>query len=411
MGYKLIINIILSSSIMAGLLIILIVMVKSIFRNKLGARWHYWIWFLLLLRLIMPNLGYSFNVPNIFHSSAIENNAKLNDIGGSPQNLNPSNDQAGAGEQVEKFEPATPKKEFWLTSQFDRLKETLYNLKIDFSMIFIIWIIGAFIFCAYAFTYNVFFWARVKNGSAFTDQKIIQLLEECKQQLGIRTNVSIIRTSGIRIPAIYGVTRPWIMIPETVLENLGHEGLRYVILHELAHLKRKDILVNWIVLILHIIHWFNPLVWYAFGKMRTDRELACDAEVLSHLDPGEERKYGSTILDMVQLNFKGPGYAGMAGILENKSKIKDRILMISHFNGNSNKISLLMMAVIALLSCTVLLQANFINVKATQDKTAENVQTSANIVIATPEISMPITTNMPEITNTPVTTPKPVILI
>jgi len=63
--------------------------------------------------------------------------------------------------------------------------------------------------------------------------------------------------------------------------------LRYVFLHELGHLKRGDILVNWLMALPLVLHWFNPLVWYAIQRIRVDGESACDALALSHALEGE----------------------------------------------------------------------------------------------------------------------------
>jgi bla regulator protein blaR1 len=93
-------------------------------------------------------------------------------------------------------------------------------------------------------------------------------------------------------------------MPEKVLKTMEYDNLRYIMLHELAHLKRKDIVINWVTLLLQVIHWVNPLIWLAFYKMCVDRELACDEAILMSLDKGEEKKYGNTILDMVEIVSK-----------------------------------------------------------------------------------------------------------
>lgn len=191
----------------------------------------------------------------------------------------------------------------------------------------------------YSVIYNICFWSKVKDGKTFTEQGIIELLENCKERMGVSVSVSIIKTSGIGIPAVFGVTRPWLLMPEKILASLDQKKLKYVILHELAHLKRKDILLNWFFYLLEIIYWFNPFVWLAFHRMRADRELACDETVLARLDRNGARMYGHTILDMAELISSGVGYAGIAGLAESRSQIADRISMISRFGERSRKAS------------------------------------------------------------------------
>ncbi len=81
-----------------------------------------------------------------------------------------------------------------------------------------------------------------------------------------------------------------------IAERLSDAELRHVLLHELAHVKRRDVAMNWLVNALLTVHWFNPLLWLAFRQMRADREIACDELALRAMR-GEERKaYGDTLI-------------------------------------------------------------------------------------------------------------------
>jgi|GEM_PF-4465194 len=247
--------------------------------------------------------------------------------------------------------------------------------------------IGVILLSLYSFLYNIYFWSRVKNGKAYMEQSVIGLLETCKEKLGVKTNVSIIQTSGVNIPAIFGVTRPWLLMPEKVLAGLKYEKLRFVILHELAHLKRRDIVVNWLAFILQIIHWFNPLVWLAFHRMRLDRELACDEVVLTHLEPDEARKYGHTILDMAEIVSQKVSYAGIAGILENKSHLKDRIFMISRFPDRNRSIPFAGIVIAIFLASSVLVNAGNYTGKTDTKETAANLVNALDEIVQTGEVT------------------------
>ena len=109
----------------------------------------------------------------------------------------------------------------------------------------------------------------------------------------------------------------------------------YVIVHELAHLKRHDIALGYVIAGLHILHWFNPLVWLAFHRMRVDRELACDALALSYAQEEESRPYGRTIIKLLE-SFGGSAWApSLAGTVENKNQMKERISMIAEFRSTN----------------------------------------------------------------------------
>ncbi len=343
MNYALVVNLIINSSIISALLIILLLLAKWIFNKKISAKWHYIIWFTLLLRLAVPYMAYSpLNFSNL-NTEAMTGSSSSVDAGIQASQNNPS---------------VITQASCTIGNTFHKLINCIVSFHFDYTTAFEIWILGVLILSLYSFIYNILFWIRVRNGTIFTEPSILKLLEESKEQLGIQTSISIIQTSGISIPAIFGVTRPWLLIPETVLKSMGHENLRFVILHELAHLRRKDIIINWIALVLQIIHWFNPLVWLAFRKMRADREMACDEAVLMHLEQKEAMQYGHTLLDMVEIFSGRVRYAGIAGILEEKSQIKTRIQRISQFDRRHTKLPALAIILVVLMGSSIAVNAN-----------------------------------------------------
>jgi bla regulator protein blaR1 len=93
--------------------------------------------------------------------------------------------------------------------------------------------------------------------------------------------------------------------------------------------KRHDLPLNWVIFVLQSLHWFNPLLWFAFARMRADRELACDARVLS-IDATDRRaEYGGALLKL-QCAAPAPALSlGFIGIFEKSSEIKSRIRAIS----------------------------------------------------------------------------------
>lgn len=321
-GFAIVINFIINSSLISSFLVILILAVKWVLKNRISSRWHYILWFTLLLRLAVPYMVYS------------------------PLRIPPLNTWIN----LKSIATTVTLKSHILQSQ-SNLTTNAYTAA------FMVWLSGVIILTLYFSIHNALFWSSVKNGKVFTDHNIISLLEESKEKLGIHTNVSIIQTSGISIPALFGTTRPWLLVPEKVLKTLDYESLRYIILHELAHLKRKDIVVNWIALILQILHWFNPFIWLAFHYMRVDRELACDETVLMHLEHDEIKKYGHTILDMVELLSGRIKYAGIAGILEDKSQIRTRISRISAFKSKSSKHPVLSIVIVITLGSSIIVNA------------------------------------------------------
>ena len=101
-------------------------------------------------------------------------------------------------------------------------------------------------------------------------------------------------------PMLMGLWRPCILLPEVELEE---QQLRYVLLHELSHRRRRDLWLKFLLLVAKAVHWFNPLVWWMARRASADIEVACDADVLRLHDTKEERReYGALILYFIQLS-------------------------------------------------------------------------------------------------------------
>jgi len=87
--------------------------------------------------------------------------------------------------------------------------------------------------------------------------------------------------------------------------------------------------VNWLVALLQVLHWFNPVLWLAWARMRADRELATDALALAHVRESDHAPYGETILKVLEGLTGEPALPGLVGIVENKAQIKERLTAIS----------------------------------------------------------------------------------
>jgi beta-lactamase regulating signal transducer with metallopeptidase domain len=173
------------------------------------------------------------------------------------------------------------------------------------------------------------------------DPYVIEMVGECAARLGLRRCPQVLEAPEGTGPALAGVLRPRMLLPAAAMRGLGRNELRLVILHELVHLHRGDLLLNWLLSMLQAVHWFNPAVWFAFARLRADRELACDELVLSS-SPSERRRddcrdYGRAILKLLQPSRAGtvPGLA--VGVLDGggwarKAQLRRRITMIALFD-------------------------------------------------------------------------------
>src|ERR1019366_4051884 len=147
----------------------------------------------------------------------------------------------------------------------------------------------------------------------------------------LRVPVTLVETPAVGSPSLFGFVRPRLLLPEGLTRSFTPEELRYVFLHELGHIKRHDIMTGWLMTVLQILYWFNPLVWVAFHRMRVDRELACDALALSYAKEEENQPYGRTIIKLLEGFGCSTWAPSMAGTVEHKNQMKERINMIAKF--------------------------------------------------------------------------------
>src|SRR5262249_2231723 len=109
---------------------------------------------------------------------------------------------------------------------------------------------------------------------------IVTALEAVCLQLGIVRPVTLLIHPEKTIPVVWGILRSRLLLPAAARDWSG-EQLRSVLLHELSHIKRRDLMAQLLTQIACALHWFNPLVWFAAWRLGVERERACDDLVLA----------------------------------------------------------------------------------------------------------------------------------
>ena len=119
-------------------------------------------------------------------------------------------------------------------------------------------------------------------------------LGEVKDAKKLKDNIYI--SDKIKTPAVYGIIKPKIILPIEYQES----ELNYILMHENAHIKRKDNLVRLLAFIIVCLHWFNPFAWLLLKLLYSDIELACDETVLSKCNETERKEYAYTLLSTAE---------------------------------------------------------------------------------------------------------------
>ncbi|MEQ1828551.1 MAG: M56 family metallopeptidase [Pirellula sp.] len=114
-----------------------------------------------------------------------------------------------------------------------------------------------------------------RQARAVQDPALIDAVQAECRRLGIDRRVEVIETVLPVVPMTWGIFRPVILLP-SVWRGWGQESWRVVLLHELAHIQRWDVLYQSLCRIACAVYWFHPMVWYAQRRLRVERELACD---------------------------------------------------------------------------------------------------------------------------------------
>jgi beta-lactamase regulating signal transducer with metallopeptidase domain len=146
----------------------------------------------------------------------------------------------------------------------------------DFAWIARGWLIGVFVFALrMAFGLLVLEHLRRRNLIALPDA-LVERFRALQQRLGIRRVIRYCECHSLSVPAVIGFFRPIVLLPMRALTGLTPEQLEAVIAHELGHIKRFDVAVNFFQVIAETLFFFHPAVWWLNKRIRADREDCCD---------------------------------------------------------------------------------------------------------------------------------------
>jgi beta-lactamase regulating signal transducer with metallopeptidase domain len=207
--------------------------------------------------------------------------------------------------------------------------------EVPFSPLLAVWAAGAAFVVLRTTRRMILFHRQLADSTDVARDDVLALLDECRTVLGIRRRVRIATTGAVVTPALHGWLRPALLLPPDFLHSFTREQVRYVFLHELAHLRRSDVPINWIATAAQAVHWFNPLVHLAVARLAEERELACDAVALEALRAEERPAYGGTVLEIVDRLRTAPLVPALVGMTATPQQLKRRIVMIASFRRQS----------------------------------------------------------------------------
>lgn len=274
-----------SAAITAGILLF-----RFIFKNRISSKLQYLMWWLLILRLLMPvtpDIGLHFNLQDMLlkqaHQAELPTPAPVLDVApASVPNTQPSYDSVTPAVQ--------PDTDVAPSQHVNPTKSTDW-----YSIVFVVWLLGAIGFLGWLIFVKLRYYESLQHLMAGGPREVYELYDRCCKELCVKPLPLWIVNKSMS-PGIAFFGEPVLLVP---LSLCGDESrLRFALLHELTHKKRGDHYMTLLLNILRAVYWFDPVVHFAFSELRSDMESACDSDVLAYIGHEQKRGYLTVILDM-----------------------------------------------------------------------------------------------------------------
>jgi beta-lactamase regulating signal transducer with metallopeptidase domain/thiol-disulfide isomerase/thioredoxin len=335
-------------SVQAGVLVLAVLLVQKMLGKRLVPRWRSGLWLLVMARLLLVvSIGSAVSVFNLLpHTRAKISPIAATSLAGAPP-IVPDADAGGTiARTVEHPAPLPEAKQSSSPQNAEptqlqpsehpaaapvpaRRERTSWNAWA--RILFRVWLGGVVCLLLYILAGSFRIYRHLSQMPSLNHPKLLELLAECKVTMQVRGELDLVESPRVATPALHGFLRPKLMLPPGFAAKFSAQELRFVLLHELAHVKRRDILLNWLASMLQVVHWFNPFIWFGFARWRADRELACDALALEASGGDQNRAYGQTILRLLENFSHRASMPGLVGILEDKRQLHRRIGMIANY--------------------------------------------------------------------------------
>ncbi|MGB3925664.1 MAG: DUF6034 family protein [Caldicoprobacterales bacterium] len=335
-------------SLMASLMIVVAIIIRRSMAKRISPAIMLILWGMVLLRLCLPFTVYS--PVQIYEllpgTSTLEPSAT--DLANTNELYLDSTNMINRNISVYRQVSQTDNHKNLLPSSHEGkplLKEVNQGAKKDnFSLWMIvsfIWITGTISILLATIRKAISFRRRLRFCKPITHKNIIQMKEDHMASVGIKKYIPLIECDFVKTPVVFGYFKPNILLPASFIENMNRDILNSILFHEVYHIKRHDILINYIWLLAKAIHWFNPLVWIAYSLYQEDVELYCDQMVVKHLSKCDPLIYGQSLIEAVRIskNTSIPIPSITTSLYRNKSRLKKRIVRIVKPEKNSKTLT------------------------------------------------------------------------
>lgn len=305
----------LKTSLLGSLAILAMLVLKPLWRERYRAKTRCWLWLALAAFLLLP---VDFSVKNAPVQAAPPKDYTL--FVGTDKTTIQSTDNL-FGDMAEKSgqSPAQVRDTIIQRPVTNPEQKTTRYIPVT-TILFYGYLAGAAAFLLYQGVSYALFRRTVRRWKRDVSRAdYAAMLSDTARDLGVSAPEMIV-CEAISTPAVTGLLRPRLLLPH---ERYDVQELRYILRHELCHLKRRDMLLKLVLLAANAMHWFNPVVYLMLRQTDEDIELACDSAATDGLELPERAAYSRTLLAAVQSSVRAlPATTCFGGTVE---RLKRRI--------------------------------------------------------------------------------------
>jgi len=305
----------LKTSLLGSLAILAMLVLKPLWRERYRAKTRCWLWLALAVFLLLP---VDFSVKNAPVQAEPPKDYTL--FVGTDKTTIQSTDNL-FGDMAEKSgqSPAQVRDTIIQRPVTNPEQKTTRYIPVT-TILFYGYLAGAAAFLLYQGVSYALFRRTVRRWKRDVSRAdYAAMLSDTARDLGVSAPEMIV-CEAISTPAVTGLLHPRLLLPH---EHYDVQELRYILRHELCHLKRRDMLLKLVLLAANAMHWFNPVVYLMLRQADEDIELACDSAATDGLELPERAAYSRTLLAAVQSSVRAlPATTCFGGTVE---RLKRRI--------------------------------------------------------------------------------------
>lgn len=312
---------VLSLSLSGALTGLILLLIRPFTKKAFSKRWNYYVWLLVVLRLLLP---VHFDIFGQSQNAAAVENEILDYRAEETE----TEDVMTNGVMPEDFHSEVSGAEA-SPGEINSVPSGEKNA-VDMGLaVGIVWIFGGGIILAKKLWNYRRFTDSIKGGSRLiAENEETGLTAEMAQKLHIKRAPALYENTSVSSPLTIGLWKPVIVLPEKDRELWQ---MKMVIHHELIHIKRKDLWYKWLYQILLCVHWFNPVLYLIGRNLNIDCELSCDEAVLAELTMEGRTAYGNILINAAERNIAFAGNVPSTTLLERKEDLKERLKGILHY--------------------------------------------------------------------------------